>query len=220
MDIQHLVDRLEDLIDEGRHIWWTKLTMIDEERALEIIDQMRISIPEEVDKANRVLSQKDRILAQANEEAARIIELAREKAETLVSRDAITQQAQTRAAAIIDQARTEADQIRTDADNYVLEVLREFENHLNKTLGIVRNGINKLVQDRETVQRVKSEAAAPATVVDNATPSEPTTAQGVSAQTAPAVPKPTETRQSQARQSSEVKRVEVGVEVGADSNKQ
>ena len=47
MDIQHLVDRLEDLIDEGRHLFGTKFTMVDEERALEIIDQMRISVPEE-----------------------------------------------------------------------------------------------------------------------------------------------------------------------------
>ncbi|MBL8132996.1 MAG: hypothetical protein JNL42_14140, partial [Anaerolineae bacterium] len=68
MDIQHLVDRLEDLIDEGRHIPFSKLTMIDEERALELIDQMRISIPEEIEKAARVLAQRDRILAQANEE--------------------------------------------------------------------------------------------------------------------------------------------------------
>ena len=51
MDIQHLVDRLEDLIDEGRHFFGTRYTMIDEERALEIIDQMRISIPEEIEKS-------------------------------------------------------------------------------------------------------------------------------------------------------------------------
>ena len=50
MDIQHLVDRLEDLVDEGRHLFGTKYTMVDEERALEIIDQMRISVPEEIEK--------------------------------------------------------------------------------------------------------------------------------------------------------------------------
>ncbi|PJF32113.1 MAG: ATPase [Candidatus Thermofonsia Clade 1 bacterium] len=162
MDIQHLVDRLEELIDEGRQVWFTKLTMIDEERALEIIDQMRISIPEEVEKANRVLNQRDRILAQANEEAARIIDLAREKAETLIQRDAITQAAQNRAANIIEQARQEAEQMRADADNYVLEVLREFENQLVKTLSIVRNGINKIVQDREAARaRAAAEPAAP-----------------------------------------------------------
>jgi hypothetical protein len=158
MDIQHLVDRLEDLIDEGRHIWMTKLTMIDEERALEIIDQMRISIPEEVDKANRVLNQRDRLLAQANEEAARIIDLAKEKSETLIQRDAITQAAQNRAANIIEQARQEAETIRSDADVYVMEVLREFETHLLKTLTVVRNGINKIQQDRDA-SRQNTEAA-------------------------------------------------------------
>lgn len=149
MDIQHLVDRLEDLIDEGRHIWLTKMTMVDEERALEIIDQMRISIPEEVDKANRIINQRERIMAQANEEAARVIDIAKEKAETLIQRDAITQAAQNRAANIIEQARQAADAMRSDAETYVIEVLAEFESHLLKTLNVVRNGITKLQQDRE-----------------------------------------------------------------------
>ena len=158
MDIQHLVDRLEDLIDEGRHIPMTKLTMVDEERALEIIDQMRISVPEEVEKANRVINQRDRLMAQANEEAARIVDLAREKSESLIQRDAVAQAAQNRAANIIEQARQDAEAIRTEADNYVLEVLNELEGHLLKTLTVVRNGINKIQQDREAM-RERAEAA-------------------------------------------------------------
>lgn len=168
MDIQHLVDRLEDLIDEGRHIWLTKFTVIDEERALEIIDQMRISVPEEIDKASRVLNQRDRLLAQANEEAARVVELAKEKSDTLIQRDAITQAAQNRAANIIEQARQEAEQIRNDADNYVLDVLREFEAHLLKTMNVVRNGINKIMQDRE-VARQTAAGITPAVSVDPGT---------------------------------------------------
>src|SRR5215510_10750046 len=158
MDIQHLVDRLEDLIDEGRHLPMTKMTMIDEERALEIIDQMRISVPEEIEKATRVMSQKDRLLAQANEEAARVVDLAKEKSETLIQRDAITQAAQNRAANIIEQARQDAEAIRSDADSYVLNVLTELEGHLLKTLTVVRNGINKITQDREA-SRQRGEAA-------------------------------------------------------------
>jgi len=158
MDIQHLVDRLEDLIDEGRHIPMTKLTMVDEERTLEIIDQMRISVPEEVEKANRVINQRDRLMAQANEEAARIVDLAREKSESLIQRDAVAQAAQNRAANIIEQARQDAEAIRSEADNYVLEVLNELEGHLLKTLTVVRNGINKIQLDREAM-RERAEAA-------------------------------------------------------------
>lgn len=144
MDIQHLVDRLEDLIDEGRHMPFSKFTMVDEERALEIIDQMRISIPEEIEKSAKVLAQRDRILAQANEEAARIVQAAREQGVQLVDREASVQAAQSRAANVIEQAHQDAEVITRDADQYVLDTLARLEQQLTKALGVVRNGINEV----------------------------------------------------------------------------
>jgi len=144
MDIQHLVDRLEDLIDEGRHMPFSKFTMVDEERALELIDQMRISIPEEIEKAARVLAQRDRILAQANEEAARVVQLARERGDQLIDREALVQAAQNRAANIVEAARQESEGITSDADNYVLDSLSRLEQDLAKLLSIVRNGISEV----------------------------------------------------------------------------
>jgi len=146
MDIQHLVDRLEDLIDEGRHIPLSKYTLIDEERALEIIDQMRISIPEEIEKATRVIQQRDRVMAQANEEASRMVEIAKERGDTMTSREAIAQAAQNRAANILELARQEAEVMQVDADRYVTEVLSELESHLIRTLTVIRNGINMVSQ--------------------------------------------------------------------------
>jgi DNA repair exonuclease SbcCD ATPase subunit len=163
MDIQHLVDRLEDLIDEGRHVWFSKFTLIDEERALEIIDQMRISVPEQIEKASRLINQRDRLIAQANEEAARIVELARQNRDELVQRDAIVQTAQNRAANIIEQARREAETIRVEADSYVMEVLKELEGQLLRNLTVVRNGIAKIIEERESsrarIQTIYEEAA-------------------------------------------------------------
>ncbi|GIL12094.1 MAG: hypothetical protein BroJett038_08140 [Chloroflexota bacterium] len=152
MDIQHLVDRLEDLIDEGRHMPFSKYTMIDEERALEIIDQMRISIPEEIEKASRVLAQRDRILAAANEEAARVIQQAREQGIQLIDREATVQAAQSRAANIIEQARQEAEAITAEADRYVMETLAKLEQQLNRALNQVRNGINELAAGQTPAQ--------------------------------------------------------------------
>jgi hypothetical protein len=162
MDILHLVDRLEDLIDEGRHIPLSKYTMVDEERALEIIDQMRISIPEEIEKSNRVIQQRDRMMAQANEEASRMLDLAKEKGDTLISREAIAQAAQNRAANIIEMARQEAEIIQTDADQYVMEVLGELESQLIRTLTVVRNGINTVNQrrDNQDAQKTAEQLAA------------------------------------------------------------
>ncbi len=172
MDIQHLVDRLEDLIDEGKHIPMSKLTVIDEERALEIIDQMRISIPEEIEKANRVVNQRDRLMAQANEEAARIIELSREKSETLISRDAIVQAAQNKADNILEQAKQDAETIRSDADNYVLEVLNTLEGQLLKTLTVVRNGINKINQENDEEKARKTARIMPPQTTTTDVPAE------------------------------------------------
>jgi hypothetical protein len=152
MDIQHLVDRLEDLIDEGRHVPFSTFTLIDEERALEIIDQMRISVPEQIEKASRLINQRDRLLAQANEEATRMVELARDRSDDLVKRDAIVQTAQNRANNIIEQARREAENIRAEADSYVLDVLKELEGQLIRNLTVVRNGIAKIMEERESSQ--------------------------------------------------------------------
>jgi hypothetical protein len=144
MDIQHLVDRLEELIDEGRHVPFSKYTLIDEERALELIDQMRISIPEEIEKAGRVLTQRDRILAQANEEAARLVQIARDKGDKLIDREALVQASQSRAVNIVEAARQEAESIVKDADHYVLDTLTDLEQQLVKVLTIIRNGINQV----------------------------------------------------------------------------
>jgi multidrug efflux pump subunit AcrA (membrane-fusion protein) len=157
VDIQHLVDRLEDLIDEGRHVPFSKFTLIDEERALEVIDQMRISVPEQIEKAARLINQRDRLMAQANEEASRVVELARERSTELVQRDAIVQTAQNRANNIIQQARHEAESIRGEADTYVLDVLKELEAQLIRNLTIVRNGVAKIMEERES-SRVRMEA--------------------------------------------------------------
>lgn len=183
MDIQHLLDRLEEVISGGRHIPATSLTMVDENRLLEVIDQMRISIPEEIEKAKRILRERDRIMAQANEEAARIRELAREKSETLIQRDAITQAAQARATSIIEQGRQEADAIRGDADRYVMDVLSDLEDALNRTLGVVKNGIAHVERQAQTRQPVPAQprAVMEMSSVASASDSEPRPIERISA---------------------------------------
>ena len=141
MDIQHLVDRLEDLIDEGRHLFGTKYTMVDEERALEIIDQMRISVPEEIEKAVRTIHQRDRVLAEANEEAARIVQQARQHSEDLIDDQEMVKQAKVRAEYVIEQAKIEAEKITSEADEYVMLQLSQLEQQFAHTLDEIRNGI-------------------------------------------------------------------------------
>jgi cell division septum initiation protein DivIVA len=156
MDIQQLLDRLEDLIDEGQHFPMMKYTLVDEEKILSVIDQMRITIPEQIEAASRLVNQRDRILAQANEEASRIVDYAKQKSEELTRRDSIVVAARHMADNLVAQAHHEAERIRSDADAYVVETLRDLESHLLRTLTIVRNGINKVLNDRQAAAQAQA----------------------------------------------------------------
>ncbi|MBN1537027.1 MAG: hypothetical protein JW908_09870 [Anaerolineales bacterium] len=149
MDILHLIDRLEELLNESRPLWFTHNVIIDEEKVLDLIDQMRVTIPEEVKKAQQLLTQRDRLLAQAQEEANRTLAIAREKSEQIVERDAIVQAAQARADQILSQANDDVEKIKLDADAYVLETLQRIEIELDRSLNQVRNGI-KTLQSSDT----------------------------------------------------------------------
>ena len=144
MDILHLIDRMEELLNESRPLWFTHNVIIDEEKMLDLIDQMRVTIPEEVKKAQQLLAQRDRLLAQAQEEANRTLAMAREKSEQIIERDAIVQAAQARADQILAQAQSDIEKIKRDADEYVLETLQKIEIELDRSLNQVRNGIKTL----------------------------------------------------------------------------
>jgi len=139
-----MIDRLEELLNESRPLPFTHNVIVDEDRMLDLIDQMRVSIPEEVKKAQQLLAQRDRVVAQAQEEANRTLAIAREKGEQLIERDPIVQAAQTQAQQIIEKAHGEAEAIRRDADQYVFDTLTRLEVEMDRILTQVRNGIRTL----------------------------------------------------------------------------
>jgi F0F1-type ATP synthase membrane subunit b/b' len=138
--------------------------MVDEDRMLDIIDQMRIAIPEEVKKAQQLLGQRDRVLAQAQEEANRTIEIARQKSDQLVGKDIVVQEAQRRAEQILAQARAEADGIRADADDYVIDSLTQLQTELERISNQVNNGIRAVQDDKSRRQPASAPVSQP---VDN-----------------------------------------------------
>jgi cell division septum initiation protein DivIVA len=144
MDILHLVDRLEEILNQSRPFPFTHNVIVDEDKILDLIDQMRVAIPEEVKKSQQVLAQRDRILAQAQEEANRTLSIAREKSDQLVERDSIAQASQSRADQVVAQARIEGERIRREADEYVVDTLMRLEVELDRSLSQVRNGIRTL----------------------------------------------------------------------------
>jgi cell division septum initiation protein DivIVA len=156
MDILHLVDRLEELFNQSRPFPFTHNVIVDEDRMLDIIDQMRISIPEEVKKAQQIYAQKDRVLAQAQEEAGRKLSLAQEKVDQMLERDFQVQDAQKRANQIIEQGRIEADNIRSGADQYAMDKLMELEKTVQVLINQIRNGMRLLDEKQPSGKGIKN----------------------------------------------------------------
>lgn len=144
MDILNLVNKLEELFSQGRSLPFTHNVVINEDQMIDLIDQMRISIPEEIKRSQQILAQRDRILAQAKDEHDRMIEIANEKREQLISSHEISIEAQNRAKQIISQAQTESEVIKQEADKYALESLKKLEIEMERSMAQVRNGIKAL----------------------------------------------------------------------------
>jgi transcription initiation factor TFIID subunit TAF12 len=87
-------------------------------------------------------------MAQAQEEANRTLQLAREKADQMMQKDMIMQEAQRRADQIISQGRAEAESTRADADNYVVDTLMQLQEQIAKLSNQVSNGI-RMVQEEQ-----------------------------------------------------------------------
>jgi cell division septum initiation protein DivIVA len=144
MDILHLVDRLEELFNNSKPIPLTHNVMVDENAFMDIIDQMRISIPDDIKKAQQIMAQKDRILAQAQEEANRTVTIARDKSEKMVEKSDVFQAAQAKIDLLAEEARKNASMVQADADRYVVETLQKLQAELDKVSNQVQNGIKVL----------------------------------------------------------------------------
>ena len=145
--ILELVDRLEKLVNEGWRVPLSTKTVIDENAFFELIDQMRVSIPQEIKRANDLLQEREKLLATASEEAERIVDGGREDVERLRDEHEIMAAARAEAEGIKAQARREVEEIKKGADEYAIGVLGELESQLTSLLQTTTNGVAKLKRD-------------------------------------------------------------------------
>ncbi len=132
----------------------TRQVVVDEQAFLDIIDQMRVTIPEEIRQAKRVNEEKERILADAREEAERTLANAQEQAAFLMTEKGLMRQAQAEADRLLAQGRERARQQMVESDAYVVAVLTGLEEELTRLLSTTRNGIERL---RTSHQQPKGE---------------------------------------------------------------
>jgi hypothetical protein len=137
-DVDGLVDELESLFSEARRVPFGRRLMIDEERALELVDRLRAAIPGAVRQAHRVLEEQERILDEARDQAHRMLHERGLMAELEIERERM-----------IAHADQESERITSEADEYVRSVLSDLEERLAKIQASVRNGLDALEAPRE-----------------------------------------------------------------------
>lgn len=144
IDIIFLVEQLERRVAEGRKLPLSNNVVIDQATALDLIDQLRVSVPEEVRQAKRISQEADRILEKAQEEADRIVARAQEQAAFLIEERELLRAAEQRSQEIVTEAHAQADEIRRGADEYAASVLVKLEGEVVKLLQGIRRGIAML----------------------------------------------------------------------------
>lgn len=128
---------------------------MDRNKAKELVDQLRLTVPKEIRAAEEVLAQRDHIVNLAQTDARRTKAQADSDYRERVDKHEVLQQAEQRAANLlrdaedrsrrmVEQAEGQAESTRSEADAYALRSLRTLEQELNSVSTAVRRGIDVL----------------------------------------------------------------------------
>lgn len=170
MEILDLIDSLEELVVQARRLPVGGNLVVDRKRMLDVIDQMRLSVPVDLKQAQQILETREQILSESHrtadqtlqkaesERARRIDETsvvreARERSQAMLvdaearARHAIAE-ADATAAAHMSEAAEAASKQLDDADEYALEVLRRLEHQLQAFLESIRVSVSSLEERR------------------------------------------------------------------------
>jgi vacuolar-type H+-ATPase subunit H len=166
IDILYLIDRLEELVARGFHVPLGSGVVVHRQRLLDLIDRMRVAMPVDIREAREVLQKQEEVLAQAQEEAGRIIARAQAELEERLKDEAVVKAAEERGQQIVregeeraqdlvrdaetqarerlDEAQKIAQQQMEEADLYTLQTMRRLETQLNNFLNTIRKGIETM----------------------------------------------------------------------------
>ncbi|MFI8325334.1 cell division initiation protein [Streptomyces sp. NPDC085529] len=145
MDVQKKLDEIVATVQNARSMPMSASCVVNRAELLALLDEVRGALPNSLAQAQELIGGREQMVEQARQEAERIIEAAHAERGTIVSDTQIARQSQEEADRILSEARREAEEIRAEADEYVDSKLANFEVVLNKTIGAVDRGREKLL---------------------------------------------------------------------------
>jgi cell division septum initiation protein DivIVA len=134
MDSLHLIDRLEEMVAEGRRMPIGAGVVVDRRRLLDMVDQMRAALPNEIREAEDVLKRRTEIIERAEEEAKIKLRRAEEQVDDILEHESIVKAAQARADMLVREAEARGDRMLLDTENQARARLAEAEKLANQQM--------------------------------------------------------------------------------------
>jgi len=139
-----LLVQLQETLDAARSMPLSASVMLNREEFGELLQDAIDGLPEELRQARWLLKERDDVLERAEQEAERIIDVARVRAERMVERTEVVREARRAAEDTVNQAAKVAAQMRLEAEDYVDRKLAAFEVVLDRTMQQVAKGRERL----------------------------------------------------------------------------
>ncbi len=164
MTVQEIIELMEELLDNSSAVPFSSKKLIDCEQMRDYIDNLSLSMPAEIKKAQETEENRDKIIADANIEADKIraqadeaVEAAKNKVKELVSETEIIRQAKSDALELIRQAQAEAEEILAQAREKDAQIRAALTENVTKTLTEAREVLQKNLDDvNSTITAVES----------------------------------------------------------------
>jgi hypothetical protein len=154
-EILYLVDQLEELVGVGKRVPFSGKVMVEEDIFLGLIDQLRVAVPNEIKQAQRVIRERERIIAESQEEASKILEAAKKRVAYLISKEGILNEARQQGEEILRLADDTRKRTLGEIDVFAIERFDYVERALRKSLAVmdeaVRETVTVLDQARDNV---------------------------------------------------------------------
>jgi len=152
MEILNIVDKLEALITTSLKVPVAQRTLLDAKKVQELMDQMRLAVPQDVKSAEDIVMRKEDIFNQAEGERRKIKAQAEDEFRARLNQTEVMNQATRKAQAIIEEAEHKASKFmaqadmetrtkKAEADAYAAKTLRAMEKQLTSNLTSIRNGL-------------------------------------------------------------------------------
>lgn len=132
MKVLELLEEIEEIVDTASGFPLTGKIMVDAQELLEIVREIRLELPDEIQQAQWIKNERERIIAEAKKEYEAVIADAKRQAEALVESDDITVKAKLRADELMRVTEETAKQLKMSTYDYVDNILFNFQEKMEQ----------------------------------------------------------------------------------------